>query len=89
MRGVEDVAPYKKPNVFVPVVSTKCGARAARATLLVAIFYLNIRVRADIDVNSPPIYLSIYESFGSPETFFKRSLEKISTQTNTPTNTNL
>ena len=43
MRGVEDVAPYKY-HVFVPVVSTEGGARAAGAALSIAVFHLNIRV---------------------------------------------
>ena len=53
-RGVEDVAPYNY-YVLMPVVSTEGGARAARATLTFAVYHLNVRVRADIDVISSPI----------------------------------
>ena len=43
MRGVVDVAPYNY-HVLMPVVSTVGGARAAKATLIIAVYYLNVRV---------------------------------------------
>ena len=43
MRGVVDVAPYNY-HVLMPVVSTESGARAARATLVIVVYYLNVRV---------------------------------------------
>ena len=52
--GASGTSPPIKYHVFVPVVSTEGGARAAGATLIVAVYYLNIRVRADIDVISSP-----------------------------------
>ena len=50
-RGVVDVAPYNY-YVLMPAQSTEGGARAARATLTFAVYHLNVRVRADIDVIS-------------------------------------
>ena len=43
-RTAVDPSPPTKYYVFVPVVSTEGGARAAGATLIVAVYYLNIRV---------------------------------------------
>ena len=55
MRGVGDVAPYKQ-TVFVPVVSTEGGARAAGATLKLVVFHFKSRVWGDIDVIPSPSF---------------------------------
>ena len=43
MRGVVDVAPYNY-HVLMPVVSTESGVSSAGAILVIAIYYLNVRV---------------------------------------------
>ena len=88
MRGVVDVAPYNY-YVLMPVVSTQGGARAARATLIIAVYYLNVRVRADIDVISSHTLIPNIRKFWESRDLFQKVFGKNQTQTNTPTNTNL
>ena len=73
-------------------VRYECEARSkdCGSNFEFAVFYLNIRVRADIEVFSSPFPNKIVKSFWESRALFsKRALEKIPTQTNSPINTNL
>ena len=80
-RVVEGADPYNH-YILMPVVSTEGGARAARATLIIAVYYLNVRVRADIDVISSPYFKIMFEKFSESRTLFQKGCGEIPTQTN-------